>query len=537
MLWILSDNLGGIKMDNYTQHPGKGESSPVDIYIAKQSVISTPIVDFSRKLNNNRHQEIKSLVQPIPPQSSAGEYQYAFQVDLDRCSGCKACVSACHSMNGLGHDEAWRDVGALIGETQTGPYFQTITTACHHCLDPACANGCPVLAYEKDPITGIVRHLDDQCIGCQYCVLKCPYDVPKFSKELGIVRKCDMCYSRLENGENTACVNACPTSAISIISVAGADVKDRLKSQSSIMPGTHVSSYTLPTTRYVSTLRAIPPHPYVQPADFNRPKKEHAHWPLIHFLIWTQISVGLVMSSAFLQDPGQRKPLLIGASIAGLLGIISSIFHLGKPLKAWRIFLGLRKSWLSREAVTFGFYISVVLTAVITAEMGDTNWINVAILMSMVSGLAGVYTSVMLYHDTQRSFWSLPLTGGCFFTSVVMAMAVSASVSDGTSLIWSLLYVVSSVIRLSRFLYIEKVGSDPLHRLSKSLQSIKEFNGDLLLLNYTAIILSSALFIIYTVTGYHLWASLAAVFSIVELYSERYIFFTNSDAGCMPGGL
>ena len=52
-----------------------------------------------------------------------------------------------------------------------------------------------MLAYEKDAETGIVRHLDDQCIGCQYCVLKCPYDVPKYSKKRGIVRKCDMCYS------------------------------------------------------------------------------------------------------------------------------------------------------------------------------------------------------------------------------------------------------------------------------------------------------------------------------------------------------
>ena len=77
-------------------------------------------------------------------------------------------------------------------------------------------NGCPVLAYEKDPETGIVRHLDDQCIGCQYCVLKCPYDVPKYSTELGIVRKCDMCHSRLAEGEAPACVQACPTEAIRI---------------------------------------------------------------------------------------------------------------------------------------------------------------------------------------------------------------------------------------------------------------------------------------------------------------------------------
>ena len=71
-------------------------------------------------------------------------------------------------------------MGLLLG-TRKQPYLQTVTTACHHCVEPACAEGCPVLAYDKNPITGIVSHLDDQCIGCSYCILKCPYDVPKFN--------------------------------------------------------------------------------------------------------------------------------------------------------------------------------------------------------------------------------------------------------------------------------------------------------------------------------------------------------------------
>jgi Fe-S-cluster-containing dehydrogenase component len=159
-------------------------------------------------------------------------------VDLDACTGCKACVSACHSLNGLDEDEMWRSVGLIHSDAPEEPYQQTITTACHHCEDPACANGCPVLAYEKDAETGIVRHLDDQCIGCQYCVLKCPYDVPKYSKKRGIVRKCDMCQSRLAVGEAPACVQACPNEAIRIEVVRTGD------GGASLVPGAFESSYT-----------------------------------------------------------------------------------------------------------------------------------------------------------------------------------------------------------------------------------------------------------------------------------------------------
>ena len=69
-------------------------------------------------------------------------------------------------------------------------------------------HGCPVGAYEKDALTGIVRHLDDQCIGCRYCMLTCPYEVPQYSVRKGIVRKCDMCADRLAESEAPACVQA-----------------------------------------------------------------------------------------------------------------------------------------------------------------------------------------------------------------------------------------------------------------------------------------------------------------------------------------
>jgi formate dehydrogenase iron-sulfur subunit len=151
----------------------------------------------------------RNLMPASPPKEGQ---QYAFEVDLDACSGCKACVVACHNLNGLETDETWRSVGLLLGGNDQLPILQHVTSACHHCVEPACLDGCPVEAYEKDPITGIVRHLDDQCFGCQYCILKCPYDVPKYSASKGIVRKCDMCSNRLAVGEAPACVQSCPQS-------------------------------------------------------------------------------------------------------------------------------------------------------------------------------------------------------------------------------------------------------------------------------------------------------------------------------------
>ena len=72
----------------------------------------------------------------LPATEPGPGQQYAFDVDLDRCSGCKACVVACHSLNGLDEQETWRDVGLLIGGSKSLPVLQNVTTACHHCLQP-----------------------------------------------------------------------------------------------------------------------------------------------------------------------------------------------------------------------------------------------------------------------------------------------------------------------------------------------------------------------------------------------------------------
>jgi formate dehydrogenase iron-sulfur subunit len=413
------------------EQPGVRRALIEDLLNEQQ--LLTPVARFSREHERNDLPAQQKYYRDLIPLSSPkpGE-QYAFAVDLDACTGCKACVTACHSLNGLDDDETWRDVGVLFGGTVLEPVQQTITTACHHCVDPACMNGCPVNAYDKDPVTGIVRHLDDQCIGCQYCTWKCPYDVPKYSKKRGIVRKCDMCSSRLAVGEAPACVQACPSEAISITLVNKQQIADRWK-KDSFLPGSPDPDYTLPTTQY-RTGKTLPAN--MSPGDLYEVKAEHAHLPLVVMLVLTQLSVGafctatilrLFFPSSLLRELTPFHSLV--ALLLGLLALGASTMHLGRPLYAWRSFVGLKTSWLSREIIVFGLFATLALIYAgsfwlsalsrfvnipFWRELSSSQLQNAFGIGVAVTGLAGVFFSMMIYRDTRRSFWRMTFTAPKF---------------------------------------------------------------------------------------------------------------------------
>ena len=372
-----------------------------DLLEAQQSL--TAVDQFSQRheaagepLQAKYYRDLIPLERP-----GAGE-QYSFEVDLEACSACKACVSACHHLNGLEVYESWRDIGSLLGDGGQ----KTVTTACHHCAEPACADGCPVLAYEKDGDTGIVRHLDDQCIGCRYCEMKCPYGVPKYSVRLGIVRKCDMCYGRLVADEAPACVQACPNGAIAIKVVQAEEVP----TDGQIVPGAFDSSYTRPTTSFVGW----EPSENLRPAGETKQRPAHAHLPLVVMLVLTQASLGVSAAALLLGSPALRWI----AVVLGGIGLAASVFHLGQPLKAWKAFLGWRRSWLSREILAFGPWFAALLMFAATG-IPAAGWAVIGL------GVGAVFCSVMVYVDTRREFWSLPRSAGRFYgTSLVCGGAV-----------------------------------------------------------------------------------------------------------------
>ena len=371
----------------------------------------------------------------LPSSAPQDGQQYGFEVDLDRCSGCKACVTACHSLNGLDEGETWRDVGLLIGGTSLEPVMQHVTTACHHCLEPACMTACPVDAYEKDAATGIVKHLDDQCFGCQYCTLACPYDVPKYHAAKGIVRKCDMCSDRLSVGEAPACVQACPHEAIAIRVVDVDQVRENAEADP-FLPGAPEPSQTLPTTHF-RTSRVFPRN--MLPADYRSVNSQHPHWPLIIMLVLTQLSVGAFAVGMWLETKlsadvlGRFQPIqAVLGLVFGLVALAASTMHLGRPQYAFRAVVGLRHSWLSREIVAFGLFagFATVYAVILWTAPGWQVLSDVAGWATIGTGLAAVFCSAMIYAFTKREFWSL----GRSLTRFILTGAILGIAATGVSM-------------------------------------------------------------------------------------------------------
>lgn len=425
--------------------------SLIDEHLADQAQLQTPVTRAATAYDSPSaigHHPSSIFSDLIPLTAPKPGEQYAFQVDLDSCTGCKACVSACHSLNGLDENETWRDVGLVSSPDARRPFTQTITTACHHCADPACLNGCPVLAYEKDPLTGIVRHLDDQCIGCSYCVLMCPYDVPKYNSARGIVRKCDMCHGRLSEGEAPACVQACPTQAITIVTVQTYVNGERHVDTSQFLAAAPDPSITLPTTRYV-TKRKLPENVFAADAAVLIPQPPH--WPLVAMLMLLPMAVGCGITDKILSLP--TPALAVSGWIAGALGLALSVLHLGQPTRAWRIFLGLKKSWLSREAVIFGAWFPLASTYVAIR----LDWIPLApgpLRSALAVGIAtlgalGLFCSVMIYAETRRQFWRFANTAPRFFGSAAVLGLASALAAPGAPRVVAFALAAATLIKLS----------------------------------------------------------------------------------------
>src|SRR5205807_5746122 len=137
----------------------------------------------------------------------------AILVDVTKCIGCRSCEQACKNVHGFpGETELKLSPTALTVVEERGDRF--VRRMCMHCQDPACASACLVGALKKTAL-GPVTYDKSKCIGCRYCLVACPFSVPRYewTKLVPYVKKCDMCAARQESGQAPACVEACPMGA------------------------------------------------------------------------------------------------------------------------------------------------------------------------------------------------------------------------------------------------------------------------------------------------------------------------------------
>ena len=144
----------------------------------------------------------------------------AILTDITKCIGCFECVIACKNFNNLDIDvpRKWHKNDGLSSKNWTSIIVKEdnhyIRKQCRHCLEPACVSVCPVGALYKNE-NGAVVYDADKCMGCRYCLVACPFGIPRYDwdKPAAYVQKCNMCFDSIKHGKQPACTEACPTKA------------------------------------------------------------------------------------------------------------------------------------------------------------------------------------------------------------------------------------------------------------------------------------------------------------------------------------
>jgi len=167
----------------------------------------------------------KAIASDEPAASGETEFQGVL-IDTTRCVGCRSCEWACAEANGLPEpidDDSVYEQERDPSETSlTVVNFYDVDGAevtakrqCMHCNQPACASACLTRAMYKTK-EGPVIWRESKCMGCRFCMVSCPYDIPKFEYNSANprIRKCTMCWDRVSKGGIPACVEACPAEAL-----------------------------------------------------------------------------------------------------------------------------------------------------------------------------------------------------------------------------------------------------------------------------------------------------------------------------------
>jgi anaerobic dimethyl sulfoxide reductase subunit B len=372
---------------------------------------------------------------------------YTFTFDASACTGCKACQEACKDKNNLPAGILWRRVIEVSGGEwhQTGSSWENsvfaynLSLACNHCEHPKCAGVCPADAYSVRP-DGIVLIDKTRCMGCGYCAWACPYGVPQYDVEQGIMTKCDFCYDYLDADQPPSCVAACPLRVLNYATAENLEPAIQGRYLWKLPASEH--PFPLPNYSRTEPHLAIKPHAgmdnpqakavsnweeILPPRSFEsaRGKSGLHELPLVAFTLLLQMAAGLAVFSLRLSPIPSPVLLAIGGLI-GMGGLISFL-HLGRKRNAWRAGIHLKKSWLSREILIAGLFIAA------WAMTAGLQWIwNIAASPwpMAILGLVLIYSMSRVYLLRAVPAWNSWRTNTSFFLSATVLGALGMMLAD-----------------------------------------------------------------------------------------------------------
>ena len=358
-----------------------------------------------------------------------------FVFDLDRCTGCHACVVACSNENELPWGESWRQVVTFNAEHRPALPTLHLSLACNHCAEAPCMRHCPALAIRRDAVSAAVLIEPDRCIGCGYCGWACPYDAPRYDHAARVMTKCTWCNHRLTAGREPACVELCPTTALRFGALEG-------EASAPGFPDTPAQ----PAIRFQSSggEPQAPECTWQPPAEDlagsspatrgERAISLRSEWPL---WLFTTIVAGLVGAN-WATLLGVRPLHVAAFLVAAVVAAVGSTLHLGQKLRAWRALLNLRGSWLSREIAAFGTFVALEALHL----SAGWAWLGAA---AAIAGLFVVFSIDRVY-DVVRPRGQLRLHSG----DTVLIAAGLATLLTGNVMAFALVAGIKLVLYVDR---------------------------------------------------------------------------------------
>ncbi len=314
--------------------------------------------------------------------------QKGFLFDINKCTGCGACMIACkieraalaRRSGGADCDPVmrqgknWRRVYTFNESRHPALPVFNFSLACNHCGEPVCLRNCPARAYSKDEKTGAVSLDGQKCMGCKYCTWVCPYDAPQFEPALGTTGKCNFCKERIGEGKEPACVVACPMGALQFTDL---ETTGELFIEQTAAPGNDRETAAIagftdaginPAVRFIPLRRKRQPECTAapDPAAIDKLFKSSLAVPIEKItlrkewalLVFTTIAYLLAaFLTASLHTGKALNPFLFLGAGAAAMGL--TFVHLGKKSRAYRALCNWRSSWLSREILFFSAFLGL----------------------------------------------------------------------------------------------------------------------------------------------------------------------------------